>query len=131
MDPRVGAKRELKVAQESFWKGKTAEADLLKTAAQLRAAHWQQQKTIGLNVSPSNDFSFYDQTLDMSALLGAVPERYKWNGASVDLATYFAMARGTQKDGVDVSAAEMTKWFDTNYHYIVPEFAANQSFKLA
>ena len=121
----------MKAAQERFWKGKSSEADLLKTAAVMRATHWQQQKAAGIGQIPSNDFSLYDQTLDISAMLGAVPERYRWKGGKVDLSTYFAMARGAQKDGVDVSAAEMTKWFDTNYHYIVPEFAAGQKFSLA
>lgn len=129
--PRIGKLRELKAAQESFWKGKTSESDLLKTAAFMRATHWQQQKAAGIDQIPSNDFSLYDQVLDASAMLGAVPERYRWNGGRVELSTYFAMARGAQKDGVDVSAAEMTKWFDTNYHYIVPEFAAGQKFALA
>jgi 5-methyltetrahydropteroyltriglutamate--homocysteine methyltransferase len=126
--PRVGKKRQLKTVLENFWKGKVSESDLLKTATELRATHWQQQKSANIGVVPVNDFSLYDQVLDMSALLGVVPERYKWCGGKVDIDTYFAIARGAQKDGADVPAAEMTKWFDTNYHYIVPEFSRDQAF---
>ena len=129
--PRIGKQRELKTALESFWKGKSAEGDLLVAAATLRAAHWQQQKAAGLASVPVNDFSFYDQMLDMTALLGAVPPRYGWKGGAVDHDTYFAMARGAQRDKVDVQAMEMTKWFDTNDHYIVPEFANDQTFKIS
>ncbi|MEJ0063582.1 MAG: 5-methyltetrahydropteroyltriglutamate--homocysteine S-methyltransferase [Alphaproteobacteria bacterium] len=129
--PRIGKSRELKSALESYWKGQTSEADLQKTAADLRALHWQQQRDAGIDAIPSNDFALYDQMLDMSAHLGAVPARYGWQGGQVDPATYFAMARGAQQQGMDVPAAEMTKWFDTNYHYIVPEFAADQTFKLS
>jgi 5-methyltetrahydropteroyltriglutamate--homocysteine methyltransferase len=129
--PRIGKSRELKAAQENYWKGKISEAELLKVSSGLRALHWKQQQQAGIMAIPSNDFSLYDQMLDMSALLGVIPARYHWNGGNVDLATYFAMARGAQKDGVDVPAAEMTKWFDTNYHYIVPEFAENQTFKVS
>jgi 5-methyltetrahydropteroyltriglutamate--homocysteine methyltransferase len=123
----MGAARELKFALESFWAGKTTEADLQATARTLRRHHWQLQKEAGIEHIPSNDFSFYDHVLDTVALVGAVPKRYGWNGDAVDLRTYFAMARGGQNQ----IAMEMTKWFDTNYHYIVPEFSAGQSFKLA
>ncbi|HAX91857.1 MAG TPA: 5-methyltetrahydropteroyltriglutamate--homocysteine S-methyltransferase [Rhodospirillaceae bacterium] len=129
--PRIGRDRELKFATEDFWKEKIPEDDLMRTAAALRAAHQSQQKKAGLDLYISNDFSFYDQVLDMSALLGVVPVRYGWGGGRVDLATYFAMARGAQRSGIDVPAAEMTKWFDTNYHYIVPEFGKGQKFKLS
>jgi 5-methyltetrahydropteroyltriglutamate--homocysteine methyltransferase len=129
--PRIGQNRELKVALESYWKGKTPEAELLKVAADLRAAHWRAQKDAGIDLLPANDFSLYDLTLDMSCHLGAVPARYKWTGGAIDLPTYFSMARGAQKDGIDVPAMEMSKWFDTNYHYIVPEFALGQEFTLA
>ena len=129
--PRIGKNRELKSALEAYWKGKAGLGELQKTAADLRAAHWQLQRESGLDLLPSNDFSYYDQMLDMSALLGAVPARYGHKGGNVDPATYFAMARGAQRDGVDVAAAEMTKWFDTNYHYIVPEFTADQVFRVA
>src|SRR5690606_1794036 len=96
-----------------------------------RASNWEMQKEAGLEHIPSNDFSFYDQVLDLIALVGAVPERYKHKGGNVSLDTYFAMARGAQGKGLDVKAMEMTKWFDTNYHYIVPEFVQNQEFKLS
>jgi 5-methyltetrahydropteroyltriglutamate--homocysteine methyltransferase len=125
--PRIGADRELKKAVEAYWKGASGLADLQKTAAELRMRHWTLQKKAGLNHIPSNDFSFYDQVLDMSALLGCVPARYKWDGAKVTPELYFAMARGNAQ----VSAMEMVKWFDTNYHYMVPEFAPGQTFKLS
>lgn len=129
--PRIGLHRELKKAQESFWKGKTSEADLLSIAKELRSRHWKIQKDAGLDHIPSNDFSLYDQVLDAICLTGAVPKRYNWKGDNVDLTTYYAMARGRQKDGQDVTAMEMTKWFDTNYHYIVPEFTRNMAFTLS
>ncbi|MGB4100970.1 MAG: 5-methyltetrahydropteroyltriglutamate--homocysteine S-methyltransferase [Alphaproteobacteria bacterium] len=129
--PRIGKTRELKAALESFWKGKSSESDLQKTATGLRAEHWQSQRSCGIDVLPANDFSLYDQMLDMSAHLGVIPARYHWNGGAVDLTTYFAMARGAQQGGIDVAASDMTKWFDTNYHYIVPEFTTDQAFKLA
>ena len=128
--PRIGAKRELKKSLESYWKGEVSEADLQATADTIRKQNWQLQKDAGISFIPSNDFSFYDTTLDTIAMVGAIPERYKFSGDKVGLDTYFAMARGAQKDGIDVSAMEMTKWFDTNYHYIVPEFADNQQFRL-
>lgn len=129
--PRIGTHRELKMALESFWKGVTSEAQLMSTAAELRARHWQLQKQSGIEHIPSNDFSYYDHVLDTIAMVGAVPERYGFKGQEVDLTTYFAMARGRQAGGQDVVAMEMTKWFDTNYHYIVPEFHAGQTFTLS
>lgn len=129
--PRIGKDRELKKALEAFWKGKSSEATLIADGKALRARHWKLQQEAGLDHIPSNDFSFYDQVLDMACTLGCVPERYGWKGGNIDLATYFAMARGSQKDGVDVTAMEMTKWFDTNYHYIVPEFHKDQKFTLS
>src|SRR5215470_8302704 len=129
--PRIGRRRELKTALESYWKGKIPESELLKTAGSLREAHWALQKEAGIGAIPCNDFSLYDQMLDMSCHLGVVPSRYKWSGGKVDLPTYFAMARGAQRQGIDVPAMEMSKWFDTNYHYIVPEFAGSQTFKLS
>ncbi len=129
--PRIGKARELKFALERFWRGEESEAALRTTAAAMRAEHWALQRDAGIDVSPSNDFSFYDQVLDQSALVGAVPERYRWAGGEVGLETFFAMARGAQREGLDVPAAEMTKWFDTNYHYIVPEFATDQTFALS
>jgi 5-methyltetrahydropteroyltriglutamate--homocysteine methyltransferase len=129
--PSLGAARELKRATEGYWSGKVSQADLLKTAADLRSRHWRLQRDAGLDLVPSNDFSLYDRVLDTCALVGAVPPRYGWKGGSVDLDTYFAMARGSQGKGRDVTAMEMTKWFDTNYHYIVPEFETDQQFRLA
>jgi 5-methyltetrahydropteroyltriglutamate--homocysteine methyltransferase len=129
--PRIGAFRELKKAVESFWKGASSEAALMHTAAELRAKHWKLQADAGIEFIPSNDFSFYDQVLDTIAMVGAVPARYNFKGGNVDTATYFAMARGEQANGVDVTAMEMTKWFDTNYHYIVPEFTKDTTFTLS
>ena len=93
--------------------------------------NWQLQKANGVDLISSNDFSFYDQVLDTICLLGAIPKRYKWNKDKVSLKTYFAMARGSQDKELDVPALEMTKWFDTNYHYLVPEFSADQTFSLS
>ena len=109
------------------------EAGLLAVGKVLKLNHWVLQQQLGIQHIPSNDFSFYDHVLDTTAMVGAVPKRYAWHGAQVDLATYFAMARGAaDKSGhADVPAMEMTKWFDTNYHYIVPEFTAKQTFSLA
>ena len=142
--PRIGPHRELKTALESFWSGKIDEASLVKTASQLRADNWARQKARGITVIPSNDFSFYDQVLDTSVMVGAIPQVYGWKGGAVSLATYFAMARGSQGDGEacehghahqhhghGAPAQEMTKWFDTNYHYMVPEFSKDQSFTLS
>lgn len=125
--PRIGSKRELKKATESFWKGEIGEAELLAVGKELRLRHWTLQKDAGITHIPVNDFSYYDQVLDMTATLGAVPSRYNWSGAAVDLGTYFAMARGSK----DAPAMEMTKWFDTNYHYIVPELSEGMKFVLS
>lgn len=129
--PRIGSHRELKFAVESYWSGQITVEQLMITAADLRKRHLEMQKRIGIDALISNDFSYYDQVLDMSALFGVVPGRYGWGGGKVDLTTYFAMARGVQKSGLDVPAAEMTKWFDTNYHYIVPEFEEGQKFHVS
>lgn len=140
--PRIGAQRELKRAVEAYWKGEIPEHELEATARILRRRHWALQRAAGLDHIPSNDFSFYDHILDMTCTLGLIPERYQWDGETVGLDTYFAMARGAQKSGcgcssedhktaVDVTAMEMTKWFDTNYHYIVPEFEKGMTPKLA
>ncbi len=129
--PRIGAHRELKKAVEAYWKGDKTQSQLQGEAKELRATHWKMQKDAGIDHIPSNDFSFYDQMLDTIAMLGAVPARYKHDGGEVDLDTYFAMARGRQQSGVDVVAMEMTKWFDTNYHYIVPEFEKGMKFSLS
>jgi len=129
--PRIGPKRELKKVLESYWKGDVDENELQKTAKELRKNVWKVQKDNGIDLITSNDFSFYDQILDMICLLGAVPKRYKWSGNNIDLKTYFAMARGSQTKDLDVGALEMTKWFDTNYHYLVPELEKDQTFKIS
>lgn len=129
--PRIGAQRELKFAQEAYWRGDINAEQLAQTGAELRARHWQQQADAGLDVVPVGDFSFYDQVLDMSCLLGAVPPRFQWNDEQVDLDTYFRMARGRAPSGENTAACEMTKWFDTNYHYLVPEFLPEQTFRLS
>jgi 5-methyltetrahydropteroyltriglutamate--homocysteine methyltransferase len=125
--PRIGSHRELKTALESYWAGNSSADELLKTAASLRARHWMVQQKAGINHIPSNDFSLYDQVLDTIAMLGAVPPRYGHKGGPVTHDLYFAMARGRQ----DAPAMEMTKWFDTNYHYIVPELSADTVFALS
>ncbi|WNO55064.1 5-methyltetrahydropteroyltriglutamate--homocysteine S-methyltransferase [Stakelama saccharophila] len=127
--PRIGPRRELKFALEKFWSGKSDETELLGAAAGLRTASWARQNALGVDWLPSGDFSLYDHMLDMSAMLGAIPDRYGVPHGTADLSTYFAMARGT--GGADsVTACEMTKWFDTNYHYIVPELHAGQHLAL-
>ncbi|MCC4631997.1 MULTISPECIES: 5-methyltetrahydropteroyltriglutamate--homocysteine S-methyltransferase [Xanthomonas] len=128
--PRIGARRELKQALERHWRGDSDAAELQDTARTLRARHWQLQRDAGVDVPPSNDFSLYDHVLDTAFLFDAIPQRYRALTERDPLAGYFAMARGHQADGVDVHALEMTKWFDTNYHYIVPELHAGQHFAL-
>jgi 5-methyltetrahydropteroyltriglutamate--homocysteine methyltransferase len=129
--PRVGRNRELKFATEGYWRGQTSAEELAETAKAIRIENWKLMQDAGIDLIPSNDFSYYDQVLDTIALVGAVPERYDWGGGQVDLDTYFAMARGRQTDEVDVTAMEMTKWFDTNYHYIVPELGPETKFSLS
>lgn len=129
--PRIGSDRELKKACESYWAGKISIHDLVKVGKTIRNQNWETQKNLGMDWIPSNDFSFYDHVLDTSLMLGAIPKRYNKileNQSNSELDLYFAMARGVQKDGIDVRAMEMTKWFNTNYHYIVPEFEENQKF---
>jgi 5-methyltetrahydropteroyltriglutamate--homocysteine methyltransferase len=131
--PRIGENRELKKACEKYWSGKISADELFQTGKSIRKFNWLLQKNAKLDLIPSNDFSFYDHVLDMTLTVGAVPDRYKViaednNKTQLDL--YFAMARGYQKNNLDIIAMEMTKWFDTNYHYIVPEFTKNQEFKL-
>ncbi|KAJ6365492.1 hypothetical protein OIU76_030296 [Salix suchowensis] len=125
--PRMGPKRELKFALESFWDGKSSAEDLQKVAADLRSSIWKQMSDAGIKFIPSNTFSCYDQVLDTTAMLGAVPPRYGWNGGEIGFDVYFSMARGN----ASVSAMEMTKWFDTNYHYIVPELGPEVNFSYA
>ena len=129
--PRIGRSRELKFATEGYWRGETSADQLAATAKAIRVENWKLMQEAGIDLIPSNDFSYYDQVLDTIALVGAVPERYGWDRGQVDLDTYFAMARGRQTDEVDVTAMEMTKWFDTNYHYIVPELAPDTRFSLS
>ncbi|MFC3856258.1 5-methyltetrahydropteroyltriglutamate--homocysteine S-methyltransferase [Chitinophaga sp. GCM10012297] len=132
--PRMGAQRQLKKACESYWQGRIGRSELFVTAKRLQEEHWQLQQAAGMDLIPCNDFSFYDQVLDATLLFGAVPDRYApvvtdvAENAEIDL--YFAMARGYQQRGLDITAMEMTKWFDTNYHYIVPEFKKDQQFRL-
>ncbi|MCD0449695.1 5-methyltetrahydropteroyltriglutamate--homocysteine S-methyltransferase [Actinocorallia sp. API 0066] len=122
--PRIGARRELKFAVEDYWAGRIGADALEKTAAGLRAGMWAELRDAGLDAVPSNTFSYYDQVLDTTVMVDAVPDRYR---ALSGLDRYFAMARGVQ----DVPALEMTKWFDTNYHYLVPELAPTTRFRLA
>ena len=131
--PRIGSRRELKTACEAYWSSRIGLDELHATGRAIRARNWELQREAGIDLVPCNDFSFYDHVLDMSLMLGAVPERYRplaerFGESSAEL--YFAMARGHQRDGLDVVAMEMTKWFDTNYHYLVPELAPGQSFRL-
>jgi 5-methyltetrahydropteroyltriglutamate--homocysteine methyltransferase len=131
--PRIGSQRELKKASEQYWSGKLPAQQLLQTGKTIRQENWQLQKDAGIDLIPCNDFSFYDQVLDLSLMVGAIPERYynlMQDKQLPDIDLLFAMARGYQKEGYDVTAMEMTKWFDTNYHYIVPEFTINQKFTL-
>lgn len=118
--PRVGTLRELKFASERYFRKEVTREELLQTARELRKRHWKVQKQAGIDYISSNDFSFYDITLDTAVLLGIVPERYRKLKLST-LDTYFAMARGYQGESGDVKALAMKKWFNTNYHYIVPE----------
>ena len=128
--PRIGVKRELKTALERYWRGESSAEALQDTARDLRHRHWQLQRDAGADVVPSNDFSLYDHVLDTAFLFDALPDAYRALADADPLAGYFALARGLQKDGVDLRALEMTKWFDTNYHYLVPELHAGQTFRL-
>lgn len=141
--PRIGGQRELKKATEAFWKGRVSAAELENTGRDLRVRHWRRQQAAGMDLIPCNDFSFYDQMLDFSWLAGNVPPRFRGIVEQGELSTIFAMARGLS-DGRDAGCAcgtagthggkafacEMTKWFDTNYHYIVPEFGKETKFAL-
>ena len=142
--PRIGKKRELKKATEAYWRGEGTRDSLESTARDLRRKHWQTQRDAGIDLIPSNDFSLYDQVLDLTCLLGNIPRRYAWDGTSVDLDLYFRLARGGDGgdggDGggggggccsADTTACELTKWFDTNYHYLVPEFDEDSTFSIS
>ena len=128
--PRIGKKRELKFASEKFFKGEIGAAELEKTAADIRLYGWQKQREAGIGFIPSNDFSFYDNLLDTAFLLNVIPARYKQLNLS-DLETYFAVAHGYQGAAGDVKALPMKKWFNTNYHYIVPQIDDQTTIALA
>jgi 5-methyltetrahydropteroyltriglutamate--homocysteine methyltransferase len=130
--PRIGKRRELKRALEGYWSGKRTAGELEETASAIRRANWDAQVAARLDLVPVNDFSLYDHVLDTCALVGAIPPRFGWTGIKdmVDVDLLFAMARGGAGDE-PARAMELTKWFDTNYHYLVPEFSADQTFRLA
>jgi 5-methyltetrahydropteroyltriglutamate--homocysteine methyltransferase len=130
--PRIGARRELKRATEAFWRGTISPAELHEAAQTLRTVRWRQQAAAGIDLIPSNDWSFYDHVLDAACLVGAIPSRFGWEGEPLDPAGYFRLARGAP-GGASSSAVlplEMTKWFDTNYHYFVPELERGMRFML-
>lgn len=142
--PRIGEQRELKKATELYWKGEIPKPALESVGRELRRHAWQKQAAAGIDLVPCNDFSFYDQVLDASCLFGNVPPRFAWDGVRADLDTRFLIARGSRGNGrnpdegmdcqtckVSTFASEMTKWFDTNYHYIVPEFRTDTRFQLS
>lgn len=129
--PRMGANRELKLALESYWQGKSDADALLTTAYGLRQQHWQCQQQAGLDYVPVGDFALYDHVLNTSLMLGNVPPRFQQGQGVGELDQYFRMARGRAPTGEPTFACEMTKWFDTNYHYIVPELHADSRFQLA
>jgi 5-methyltetrahydropteroyltriglutamate--homocysteine methyltransferase len=122
--PRIGERRELKKILEDYWSGKVSFDDVIRTGRELRKRHWLLQKNAGIGYISCNDFSYYDQMLDTAVMLGAVPERF--SGITDPVSRYFAMARGAD----NAPAMEMTKWFNTNYHYIVPELSAQTAFSL-
>lgn len=127
--PRIGAKRETKKVCERYWSGKNSLQDLIDTGKQQREYNWQVQKEAGIDLVPVNDFSYYDHILDTSLMVGAIPKRFRALKHLGLYDLYFAMARGYQKEGKDIIPVEMTKWFDTNYHYLVPEFYKDQKFE--
>ncbi|KAF7355418.1 hypothetical protein MSAN_01458500 [Mycena sanguinolenta] len=127
--PRIGANREVKKAVEAYWAGKISVDDLTKAAADVKKASWTSIKERGVDFIPSGEFSLYDHVLDHSAAFNVIPKRYVGHGLS-PIDVYFAMGRGRQADGVDVPASEMKKWFDSNYHFVVPEVSEQTEFKL-
>lgn len=131
--PRIGRQRELKFAQERYWRSEITQAELTQIGQNLRSTHWEWQAKAGVKLLPVGDFAFYDQVLTLSATLNAIPARHRSEGQadSVDLDTLFRVARGRAPTGGDAPAAEMTKYFNTNYHYIVPELEADQRFSIA
>ncbi|MCW8124978.1 5-methyltetrahydropteroyltriglutamate--homocysteine S-methyltransferase [Microbulbifer halophilus] len=128
--PRIGAQRELKKAQEAYWRGEISQRELLKAGAEVRRTNWQAQRDAGLDFVTAGDFAWYDQVLNHTLMFGAVPARFREGAADNSLDQYFRLARGRAPSGEPVAANAMTKWFDTNYHYLVPEFAADQAFEL-
>ena len=136
--PRIGHRRELKLALERFWSGELDENTLNAAGTALRMRHWKLQAGRGISHVPSGDFSFYDHVLDTACMLGVIPPGYGWSDGPVSLATYFALARGSRGTATEQAAGiapgspalEMTKWFDTNYHYLVPRLTADQRFRL-
>lgn len=129
--PRIGRDRELKKAQEAFWKGELNEAGLRDVGRELRKVHWDLQKNAGIDLLPVGDFAWYDQVLSHSLMFGVIPERFLPHDGKATLQTLFNMARGVSNTCCgEGHAQEMTKWFDTNYHYLVPEFSVDQQFQL-
>ncbi|QSL89972.1 5-methyltetrahydropteroyltriglutamate--homocysteine S-methyltransferase [Pseudomonas atacamensis] len=129
--PRIGRDRELKKAQEAFWKGELHEAGLRDVGRELRQVHWDLQKNAGIDLLPVGDFAWYDQVLSHSLMFGVIPERFRPHDGKATLHTLFSMARGVSNTCCgEGHAQEMTKWFDTNYHYLVPEFSVDQHFHL-
>ncbi|RYD35330.1 MAG: 5-methyltetrahydropteroyltriglutamate--homocysteine S-methyltransferase, partial [Verrucomicrobiaceae bacterium] len=141
--PRIGEHRELKKATELYWEGKLTRTELEETGRKLRRQNWLKQQAAGIDLIPCNDFSFYDQILDTTCLLGNVPPRFG-RTETADIDTAFVIARGARgaatscedacgckTEAVSTFASEMTKWFDTNYHYIVPEFRSDTSFRIS
>jgi 5-methyltetrahydropteroyltriglutamate--homocysteine methyltransferase len=129
--PRIGSRRELKKACENYWAGNITLEELLQTGKQIRQENWMLQQDAGIDLIPTHDFSYYDQVLDTSLMLGNIPSRFLplvQEERKSFPTLYFAMARGYQKGGMDITALELTKWFDTNYHYLVPEFYRKQTF---
>ncbi|WP_343192632.1 5-methyltetrahydropteroyltriglutamate--homocysteine S-methyltransferase [Buchnera aphidicola (Taiwanaphis decaspermi)] len=129
--PRIGVNRELKKAQENYWQGKYNKKKLLSIGYKLRKKHWKKQLSSGLDFITVGDFSWYDHVLNTTMLLGNIPDRHKNYDNSIDIDTLFRIARGTAPTGHSTSASEMTKWFNTNYHYIVPEFKKDQDFNFS
>ena len=130
--PRIGAQRELKQAVESYWAGRQTAQQLEQVGKALRTDHWQRQAQAGMTFVPVGDFAWYDHILEWSTLLGAVPARFAQKDTEpVGLDTLFRMGRGRAPSGNPAAACEMTKWFDTNYHYIVPELTPSQTFRIA
>ncbi|KAA8563514.1 5-methyltetrahydropteroyltriglutamate--homocysteine methyltransferase [Pseudomonas extremaustralis] len=129
--PRIGRDRELKKAQEAFWKGELDEAGLRAVGRELRKTHWALQQQAGIDLLPAGDFAWYDQVLTHSLMFGVIPERFRPADGQATLHTLFGMARGVSDSCCGgAHAEEMTKWFDTNYHYLVPEFSVDQQFHL-